>query len=58
MTHAVESKLLALRSLASCWIILTGEWLHQLKQSLNLDVLPQSFSFFGWIEQNYTRWYS
>jgi hypothetical protein len=25
------SKLLALLSLALCWVILTGEWLHQLK---------------------------
>ena len=34
-THLTDSKrlskLLALLSLALCWVILTGEWLHQLK---------------------------
>ena len=25
------SKLLALLSLALCWVVLTGEWLHQIK---------------------------
>ena len=34
-THLADferlSKLLALLSLALCWVVLTGEWLHQLK---------------------------
>lgn len=34
-THLIDakrlSKLLALLSLALCWVVLTGEWLHQLK---------------------------
>jgi hypothetical protein len=58
-THLTDgerlSKLLALLSLALCWVILTGEWLHELKPDREVD-LRQVLNAIFYRTDNALKW--